>query len=204
MKINLFLCLKKESKFIIHNHYYTPKMKKILSVLLLIIASVTLTLHAQTSIDINSSGAKTLQAEESVNPVIREIFKDVDRYRTFNYNQQLASLRSDNVGDTLLLNFFDNKQYKAVIQRVSLTYEGRTSIVSTIVGAEFAYCYIIVSENTITISGEIPFENEYFFASVKGGEAYIGQMRRSEMNKDALEDSEPLTNPNFNQKYAKP
>ena len=182
-------------------------MKKKLYILFLFFAGVFGAISAQNSIDINVGGSRSLQSEESNNPLIKEIFKDVDRYRSFNYNKQLAYLRSNNVGDTLLLNFFDDKQYKAVIQNVSLTNQGRTAIVSTIVGAEFAYCYIIVSENTITISAEIPLEDAYFFASVKEEQAYIGQLRKSEIDKNVLEGSGPQLapfEPNLNENHALP
>ncbi|MCL2246773.1 MAG: zinc-dependent metalloprotease, partial [Lentimicrobiaceae bacterium] len=169
-------------------------MKKILSIIVFLACMLNL-LHSQSLIDINASGTRALQAEVSDNPIIREMFKEADRYRTFNYNKQLVNIRSHNVGDTLLLSFFDDKQYKAVIQSVSITDEGRTAIASQVEGSAFAYCYIIVSENTITISAETPFEDEYFFASVKGGAAYIGQMRKSEMDKNAIEGSGPLMPP---------
>ena len=141
---------------------------------------------AQNSFDINASGAKNLQAQESDNPVVKKLFQEVDRYRQFSYNEQLIDIRSNNIGDILLLHFFDDKQYESVIQRVAINSEGRTSITSKIMDHEFAYCYMVVSETTITISAELPLEDEYFFASIKEGQAYTGQMRKSELNKTAL------------------
>jgi hypothetical protein len=145
------------------------------------------------SIDINAANFRTFQSQESLNTTVNEIFKDADRFRQFEYNSQLANLRSNNVGDTLLLNFFDDKQYKSVIQRVSINSQGRTNITSKIVESEFAYCYIVVSATTITITAELPLEDEYFFASVKNDQAYIGQMTLTELKKDMIEGSEPQT-----------
>ena len=147
--------------------------------------------YAQNSIDINAD-TKNLQAQESAHAWVRKMFNDVDRYRTFDYNKQLASLNMNNVGDTLLLNFFDDKQYKSVIQQVSTTLKGRTSITSKIADAEFAYCYMVVSATTISISADLPQEDEHFFASVKNGQAYISQIKKSELDKTALAGSDVM------------
>ena len=97
------------------------------------------------SIDINGISLRTFQTQKTADTIVTEMFKNADRYRQFDYNLQLANLRSNNIGDTLLLNFFDDKQYKSVIQRVNINSEGRTNITSKIVESEFAYCYIVVS-----------------------------------------------------------
>ena len=153
-------------------------------------------LYAQNSIDINaSSGVQSLRAPINNDSTAVVMFKDVERYRQFDYNKQLANLRSENIGDTLLLNFFGDKQYKAVIQHVTTTNEGSTVITSRIVGSDFAYCYIVVSAESIAISADLPQADEYFFASVKNKQTYIGQMKKSVLHKDRLEDSEPPTAP---------
>ena len=166
-------------------------MKKIYFLIFLFITTVNM-LFAQNSFDINATGTRSLAAQESSDPAIREMFKDADRYRPFDYNTQLATLRFENVGDILLLNFFDDKQYEAVIQRVTVNDLGRIVITSKIVGSEFDYCYMVVSENAITIQAELLQNDEFFFASVKNGQAYIGQMKKSELQKNAIEGAEPL------------
>lgn len=142
--------------------------------------------HSQNVVDINVAGAKNLQAQESNNPLVKQMFNDADRYRPFDYNKQLSNLSSKNIGDVLLLNFFEDKKYDAVIQQVSTTLKGRTSITSKIANDEFAYCYMVVSENTISISAELPKEDLYFFASVKDGQAFLTQVKKSQLDKTAL------------------
>jgi len=144
-------------------------------------ALLHLTVNAQSLIDINDAGSRNLQEQTSNDPAVREIFKEVDRYRQFDYNTQLLHLRANNIGDTLLLGFFDDKQYKATIQRVTVT-EDRTSIAAEIVGHDFAFCYIVVSETAISFSAEIPVSDEYFFAVTKNEQGYIAQMPMSELN----------------------
>ncbi|MCL2510940.1 MAG: choice-of-anchor J domain-containing protein, partial [Bacteroidales bacterium] len=169
-------------------------VQRFLTIVVLFVGTLSM-MSAQNFIDINAAGERGLHSEESSNPAVKEMFKDVDRYRTFNYNKQLASLRHDNVGDMLLLDFFDDKQYVAEIQRISVNGEGETIITAKIVDAEFAYCFIVVSESVITIAAELPFEDAYFFASVKYGQAFLGQKRKSEMDKDVIESTEHLIPP---------
>jgi hypothetical protein len=153
----------------------------------LLLGCAYFSLYSQNVMDINAAGAKNIDAQESDNLQIKQMFKDADRYRRFDYNKQLINLKANNIGDTLLLNFFDDKQYKSVIQNVTITLKGRTSITSKITGSEFAYCYMVVSENTITISAEFPKEDQFFFASVKDGQAYMAQIKKSELDKTAIE-----------------
>jgi hypothetical protein len=58
------------------------------------------------------------------------------------------------------------------------------------VGSDFALCYVVVSKDAISISAEMPLEDEYFFASTNGGQAYIGQMKQTELNE--LPDTEAI------------
>jgi len=171
---------------------FTTILKQIVASLFL--ACLCTFVHAQTTIDINSTTFDNLRAQESDNVFIRDMFKDADRYRPFDYNKDLVSLRSSNIGDTLLLNFFDDRQYKSVIQNVAINYNGRISITSKIAGAEFAYCYMVVSSATISISAELPIEDAYFFASVKNGQAYMAQVKKSKLDKTALEGADPIMN----------
>ena len=170
--------------------------KKILLGIIFLFAVNFSNVQAQKNIDINAVNAQNQPITQSYAPVEgEEIFKDVDRYRQFDYNKQLANLREDNIGDTLLLNFFDNKKYKAVIQHVIINDIEKTVITARIVGYDFSYCYIIVSDKTIAISADLLQEDEHFFASEKNGQIYIRQMKKSVLDKDRLEGSEPLIPP---------
>ena len=194
-KLILPIFLKKHN---VMSPFFTKTFKKTL--IGLFFAFLIFSVKSQNLIDINAKGAKNLQAQISENIAVRNMFKEVDRYRQFDYNKQLANMTSKNTGDTLWLNFFDDKQYKSVIQKVAKNINGRTSITSKIVGTQFAYCYMVVSENTISISAQLPYEDECFFASVKSGQAYISQVKKSELDKTALEGTHAMVNlPN--QKY---
>lgn len=164
---------------------FTKNLKKL--IIGAFIFGFCIPVNAQRCMNINSADAINLRRQESSDAAVGEIFKMADRYRLFDYNTQLANLCSDNVGDTLLLNFFEDRQYKSVIQRVAVNGDGRTSITSKIVDTEFSYCYMVVSATTISISADLPLKNECFFASVKEGQSYISQISRSELHKTALD-----------------
>jgi len=168
------------------------KFRLLASFLLLSLFS---SIQAQKSIDINASAAQSFQTEISDDPLAVKMPEGTERYRRFDYNKQLANLQADNISDTLLLNFFDNKQYKAVIQRVIVNDIGKTVITAQIIGYDFDYCYIVVSDKTIAISADVLQEDEHFFAAEKDGQIYIRQMKRSVLDKDRLEGSEPLIEP---------
>ncbi|MCL2074586.1 MAG: M12 family metallo-peptidase [Marinilabiliaceae bacterium] len=140
--------------------------------------------NSQNSIDLNATGGRNLQGVKIVNDFADNLFKEADRYRQFDYNKQLANLSIENIGDTLLLNFFEDKQYKAVIQRITTSYVGRTSITTKIADTDFAWCYMVVSDATISFSAELPLQDECFFGSVKEGQAYISQRKLSEYHQD--------------------
>jgi len=163
---------------------FTKKMKHFLFICFLLCYFIPL--KSQNSFDINSIETKNLQAQISEDPTVRNLFKEVDRYRQFDFNKQLSNLTSNNIGDTLSLVFFEDKQYQSVIQKVTTTLNGRTSITSKIEGTQFAYCYMVASDNTITIYADFPLEDESFFAAMKNGEAYISQVKKSDLAKTAL------------------
>jgi len=159
---------------------------------------ITTTLKAQQVIDINEKKIKDTQQQEIENIEVKKMFPEADRIRLFDYNKQLLNITSNNLGDTLLLSFFNDKQYKSVIQKVAVNYMGRISITSKIAGTQFAYCFITVSNNTISISAELPANDEYFFASVKDGQAYISQVKKSLLDKNALIGTELFVNSSVN------
>ena len=165
-------------------------MKLSKSFLLVIITTMLVcTLTGQsvngTLIDINAQ-MHGFEEQRSSDPVIAEMFKDTERYRTFDFNRDLLNLSSRNIGDLIGLTFFDDAKYTAEILEASVNEDGRTMITARVTESLFAYAFITVDENAITISVDIPENDEYFFASVKYGQTYLGQAKLSEMAKDEL------------------
>ena len=68
---------------------------------------------AQQTININSEQAANtfLRSQTSIQP--DNLIAKAEQIRQFNFNSQLKSITSSNKGDILLLDFFENKKYKA-------------------------------------------------------------------------------------------
>ncbi|MDR1887518.1 MAG: cadherin-like beta sandwich domain-containing protein [Prevotellaceae bacterium] len=136
---------------------------------------------AQRTININSE--KTLS---SVLPTKGS----AEQSRLFEHNPKLKTLTGNNTGDTLALDLFDNKKYKAVITRVSKSYDGITGITAKIVGVSQGYCFISVSDRGISVSVELPEFDEQFFVAGKNDEIRLSRHKMSDILKDELECSD--------------
>ncbi|GHT24281.1 hypothetical protein AGMMS4957_17050 [Bacteroidia bacterium] len=135
--------------------------------LLIFIFGMT-TAFAQKSVSINSE--KIFQ-EQGSNP----------RSRAFEVNPQLQNFSQNNVGDKLLLDFFDDKQYEAVVLQVSKSYDGIVGITAQVANTQFGYCYISVAGNNIALSAELPQKNEFFSVKKINGKYYLTEQTLSEV-----------------------
>ncbi|GHT71358.1 hypothetical protein AGMMS50239_40480 [Bacteroidia bacterium] len=129
---------------------------------------------AQKTISINS---------EKVLPEQRSAVSDnlVSRSRAFESNPQLQNFSQSNIGDTLLLDFFGDKRYKAVVLQVSKSYDGITGITAQVADTGFGYCYISVAGNNIALSVEIPQKNEFFSIKKINEKNYLTEQTLSEV-----------------------
>ncbi|MDR1552529.1 MAG: Ig-like domain-containing protein, partial [Prevotellaceae bacterium] len=146
-------------------------------------------LNAQNQRIININNEASLQnlIKQENHISLRNIFPDaVEKFRPFEHNPQLINFTASNQGDILLLDFFDNKKYKAVVQKVTVSYDGITGITAKILDTGFGYCYISISEKGISISADIPQQDEQFFVATKNGKSYLSHCKMSEMKKNEL------------------
>lgn len=139
--------------------------------------------HAQNTININSESKITRVQKSS----IPEAFKSADRVRSFSYNPALRSVTSQNVGDTLLLDLFDDKKYKAVVEVVNESYDGLKGITARLVDNVFAYCYMTSSKNGAFFLVKIPLLDEQYQMSTINKSAYLCQYKASDIQKQALD-----------------
>ncbi|MDR1345196.1 MAG: hypothetical protein LBK03_00635, partial [Bacteroidales bacterium] len=114
---------------------------------------------AQKSISINDKGIIQLSNPQSVTGLTADKFV---QNRLFEANPQLQDFSQNNIGDTILLDFFSNKHYKAIVKQVSKSYDGITGITTQILDSQWGYCYISALGNDVAISAELPQSNEYF------------------------------------------
>ena len=158
-------------------------------------------MFAQNTININeqSTPSQTSLRSSRLPISVGRDLREVSRQRYFQYNRQLLSLNQKNRGDVLLLDFFEEKKYKAVIKNETKNENGITSITGKIENSEFGYCYIVISDNGVTISAELPETDEVFIASTKSGESYLFQSSLSAIKEDEIPSSDPLIPSNLTQ-----
>jgi len=147
-------------------------------------------MQSQASININDMQPQISQ--ENSSPEIISHFEDAEKYRDFNYNPELRKLNQANIGDTILLDFFEDKKYKAIIKKVTIDKEGITAVTSQIINTKFGYCYISISDKGILISAELPESDEQYDALKVNGQSYLSQYKRSVAKEKELECSEPI------------
>ncbi len=142
----------------VYNYKKYIKMKKILFLIIALFAINSV--NAQNLISINNS------LKSSVDEIkIGEDFNEAKRLRYLFVNEQVQTKNQVKVKDTLLLDLFNNKHYKACVEKVSINVNGTLSIRAKIVGFNFAYCFINTSNNKTDINIEVPEKNEYYSSS---------------------------------------
>ncbi|MDR2652424.1 MAG: gliding motility-associated C-terminal domain-containing protein [Prevotellaceae bacterium] len=166
-------------------HYFVIKLFS--AFIFITSASGLLNAQNQQIININNeSGFQNLIKQENHPSLINMFPNKVEKFRLFEYNPQLKTFTSKNQGDILLLDFFENKKYKAVVQKVTIGYDGIIGITAKILDTDFGYCYISISEKGISVSVDIPQYDEQFFVVTKNGKSYLSLCKMSEMKKSEL------------------
>ncbi|MDR1680185.1 MAG: zinc-dependent metalloprotease, partial [Prevotellaceae bacterium] len=103
--------------------------------------------------------------------------------RRFEHNRQLAEIGAADKGRLLLLDLFDDAQYSAVIDNVTVSFDGVRGITAKIVDDETAYCFISLSDAGLSMSIDIPRRDEQYLVSTKDGVSYLAKIRLSDMRK---------------------
>lgn len=118
--------------------------------------------------------------------------------RRLEANPLLKNFSQDNIGDTLLLDFFDDCRYKAIVKQVSQSYDGIVGITAQLTETEWGYCFISISDEGAEVSVELPFQDKYFSTKKRNGELYLFEQPLSEMYRnmhdhDDCNHTEPAT-----------
>ncbi|WP_128330297.1 M12 family metallo-peptidase [Apibacter sp. HY039] len=143
-----------------------------------------LLLKGQQAITINSTDKNLKRLEVIPAAILKNDLltgKDI-RVRKLNYNTQLNKLKPENVGDTLLLNLFEDKKYKAVIDKISQDKNKEVKgITAKVLNSKYGYCFLSISLEGISFSVELPEADEQYLASTKHGQSYLFQYKMSEI-----------------------
>ena len=160
-------------------------LKKICLMLIFCFATIEFA-NAQQTININNENSlKTFLNQE--NRSSTKIFaKETESFRVFEYNKQLKELTSENKGDILQLDFFNDRKFSATIMSVTTDYDGVIGIVAKISETEHGYCFISISDKGIAISADLPQNDEQFFVAEMDGKSYLSRCKMSKLREEEL------------------
>ncbi len=164
------------------------------SIKLIIILSITLlsvyTSSAQNIININGSSKSNSKKIKTTND-----FNDAKQSRELVLNEKIQSNREVRANDTILLDLFSNKQYKAYVDKIDVDVNGTLSISARIIGYDYAYCFITTFNGKSFITIDIPENSEYYLSrySPETSTYYLLEIDKTKMK--PLEGSSPLVPP---------
>jgi hypothetical protein len=104
-----------------------------------------------------------------------------NRTRMFDVNPQLQSLSAENKGDTLALDFFNDKKYKAVITNVTKSTDGITGITAQITTSPWDYCFISISNVGVSLSAELLEKDEFYSVVQENGQNRLSFQKLSDL-----------------------
>jgi len=135
-------------------------MKKSLF-LCLIMLSLIYSTNAQKTVNINSVSHRNYQ-EIDISKNSNLEFREAKRLRKIVFNEYVQTNKQIRLHDTIELDLFKNKQYKAYVNKVDVDVNGTLIVSAKLVGYESAHCFISTFEGKTMISVNIPENNEQF------------------------------------------
>ncbi len=168
-----------------------PYFKKSVSTTILLLLSL-LSLHAQQIININAP-ASTRENDPISTEVLSQLGEEVLNFRYFDFNPALRDVNSYHVGDTLILDFFENQKFKAIINHILSKENGTVSVRATVQDEHFATCIMIISESNVSISVQFPTRNQAFFVAKKDNRLQLSHCDLTILNqRNLIETSAPV------------
>ena len=110
-------------------------------------------------------------------------------------NEKLQIINEVRVNDTIILDLFNNKQYKAKIEKTEIDVNGTLSISAKLVAYANAYCLITTYKGESFITIDIPLENEYYTSKYDHNTKRYHLLEVDKSKLQILEGSEPLIPP---------
>lgn len=139
-------------------------MKKLAgSVLIVILLSQIL--HAQNrTFNLNDELGVGFKNQILSGNVSTPVFENASRARSLFINPVIQHPQSIQLNDTILLDLFENKQYKAAIDKIERDVNDTWILRGHIVGHEFGSCVISTFESKSFMSIEVPMNNELYLS----------------------------------------
>jgi hypothetical protein len=147
------------------------------------ISFVLLTVYAsfaQRTINLNSLQGISYQ-EITITKEMDSTFNGASRLRELMLNPKVQQIKSIHVADTILLDLFNNKQYKAFIDKIDVDVNGTLTIRARLADYGYAYCVISTCKGKSFLSIEVPENKEFYLSKYnhQTGKYYLLQIDKS-------------------------
>jgi len=122
-------------------------------------------------------------------------FKASRRYREITVNPQLQKKQEIRMNDVIQLDLFQNRQYKARVDKLETDVNGTFSVRARLEGFEYAWCFISTTEGKSLITVEIPEKDELYITRLnpKNGKYFLLDLDRKKT--ESLEGSPSMVPP---------
>ncbi len=118
-------------------------------------------------------------------------YANAHRARLFDFNN--AVITQAKKSDTIHLNLYNDRSFKAVVRSKNTNVNGTTSLVCQLVDFRYAYCFISFHNGSVHVSIDIPELTEKYITRTKGSLQYLFWLDNN--NLDVLESGPPLLPP---------
>lgn len=159
----------------------------------LILFFVIQTISAQNrSFNLNEEWGVHLKNQSILDNSSTPAFENATRVRQLIINPLIQHLQSIQVNDTILLDLFENKQYKATIDKIQRDVNGTSVIRARIVGQDYGHCVISTFKGKSFMTIEIPGNDELYMSKYdhKTNRYFLLQIDKEKQKK--VESSPPL------------
>ncbi len=167
--------------------------------LLVAIYSFSAVIHAQNRV-FNLIDFPTdihLSADLSNNAFLETICSKAIQVRAIKFTNNFQNSSQFEMHDTLLLNLFDKKSFRATIDKVQMNVNGSKIIRSRLEGFKLGYSLLSIAQGHSTLLIEIPEKNESYITRYDSvmDQYYLIQLDCSKVN--ILEGSPPIISPSL-------
>jgi hypothetical protein len=149
---------------------------------------------AQSIININKASDKRYK-EIIITKNIASNFSEAKHLRELVLNEKLQNIKSVRVNDTILLDLFNNKQYKACIDNIDIDVNGTITIIAKLANLDYSYCIISTFNGKSFMTIEVPENNEFYSTKYnhKNNKYYLQQIDK--LKQKSLEGAPSLVIP---------
>lgn len=177
-------------------------MKKLILLilsLLIVFFSVNSICAQNKSFNINDLSAGSLKNGSFSEMTYMPTFQNASKSRELIINPIVQNIKSIKVNDTIQIDLFENKQYKAYIDKIDVDVNGTSSIRARLVDYEYGYFVISTFNGKSFMTVEVPEKDELYMSKYdrERNKYFLLQIDKSKQK--ALEGAPPIILKNVDQ-----